>query len=176
MLSSENGDRRPSAMWFKTRKGRDYLVYDNKSHGAPHAMNGEPFWEVRKRFMEKYGVRYEGVDQPPPESPDAIREQARKNFGVAIGVLRGGPDCDREYRRVIELGLRSERWINLFGHHQPLDESGKAGSLDTVLEQVESTVLEQYQRGRKSGGTASERSSEDRDADQPESSRKPEAD
>jgi hypothetical protein len=92
---------------------------------------------------------------------------------AAIGVLRGGPDCDREYRRVIELGLRSERWINLFGHHQPLDESGKAGSLDTVLEQVESTVLEQYQRGRKSGGTASETGSEDRDADQPESSRKP---
>ena len=29
-----------------------------------------------------------------------------------IGVLRGGPDCDREFRRVLELGRRSERWIS----------------------------------------------------------------
>jgi hypothetical protein len=95
---------------------------------------------------------------------------------AAIGLLRGGPDCNREYRRVIKLGLRSERWINLFGHHRPLSKSGKAGSLDTVLEQVESTVLEQYQKGRKSGGAASEKSSDERDADQPEPSRKPGAD
>lgn len=92
---------------------------------------------------------------------------------AAIGLLRGGPDCDREYRRVIELGLRSERWINLFGHHRPPENTGKAGSLDTVLEQVESTVLEQYQRGRKSGGAAGEKGSDDPDAGQPESSRKP---
>ena len=92
---------------------------------------------------------------------------------AAIGLVRGGPDCDREYRRVIKLGLRSERWINLFGHHLPLGRSGKAGSFDTVLEQVETTVLEQYQKGRKSGGTASDKGSDDRDADQPESSGKP---
>jgi len=68
-----------------------------------------------------------------------------------LGLLRGGPDCDREFRRVIKLGRRSERWINLFGHHQPLSRSHPARSMDSIIEQVESTVLEQYHRGRKGG-------------------------
>lgn len=66
-----------------------------------------------------------------------------------LGLLRGGPDCDREFRRVIKLGRRSERWINLFGHHQPLSQSHPGGSMDSIIEQVESTVLEQYRHGKK---------------------------
>jgi hypothetical protein len=66
-----------------------------------------------------------------------------------FGLLRGGPDCDRELRRVVKLGRRSERWINLFGHQKPLGRSHPASSMDTIIEQVESTVLEQYRRGRK---------------------------
>ena len=76
-----------------------------------------------------------------------------------IGLIRGGPDCDREYRRVIKLGRRSERWINLFGHQRPLPRSGAAGSIDTILDQVESTVLEQYQKGKKPAGEKPEESS-----------------
>ena len=34
---SPNADMAPSATWVKTLKGRGYLVYNNKSHGAPHA-------------------------------------------------------------------------------------------------------------------------------------------
>jgi len=74
-------------------------------------------------------------------------------LAALVGLLRGGPDCDREYRRVLKLGLRSERWINLFGNQRPLGKSGPAGSLDTILEQVESTVLEQYQKSRNPAGT-----------------------
>lgn len=85
---------------------------------------------------------------------------------AAIGLLRGGPDCGREYRRVIKLGLRSERWINLFGHQRPLGKSAKTGSLDSVLEQVESTVLEQYQKGRHSGGATTDKGSDSPDAEQ----------
>ena len=81
-----------------------------------------------------------------------------------IGLFRGGSDCDREYRRVIKLGRRSERWINLFGNQRPLGRSGTTGSLDSILEQVESTVLEQYQKGRKPGGTPVDEDSDDRDA------------
>ena len=66
-----------------------------------------------------------------------------------IGLLRGGPDCDREFRRVLKLGRRSERWINLFGHQRPLGRSGTAGSLDSILDQVENTVLGQYEKSRK---------------------------
>lgn len=69
-----------------------------------------------------------------------------------IGLLRGGPDCDREFRRVLKLGRRSERWINLFGHQRPLGRSGATSSLDGILEQVESTVLEQYEKSRTPAG------------------------
>ena len=66
-----------------------------------------------------------------------------------IGILRGGDDCNREFRRVIKLGVRSERWINLFGHQPPLGKSHPAGSMDAILDQVESTVVRQYQKGAK---------------------------
>ena len=65
-----------------------------------------------------------------------------------IGLLRGGDDCDLEYQRVLKLGRRSERWINLFGHQRPLGFGNKAGSMDRVLEQVEAIVVEQYKKGK----------------------------
>ncbi len=84
----ENPGGVPSVGWFKTRKGRGYLKYDNKSHGSAHPMHSEPFWTLRKQFMEKYGVRYEGVDEPAPEDPAALREQATRNFRTAMSVMR----------------------------------------------------------------------------------------
>lgn len=64
-----------------------------------------------------------------------------------IGLLRGGTDCDREFRRVIKLGRRSERWINLFSHQRPLGGDPVTGSMDSILDQVETVVMEQYRRG-----------------------------
>lgn len=64
-----------------------------------------------------------------------------------IGVLRGGPDCNREFRRVLKLGRRSERWINLFGHQRPLGRYSATRSMDSLLDQVETVVMEQYKRG-----------------------------
>ena len=91
VLEAARGDnpaRVPSMAWFKTRKGRGYGKYDNKSHGTPHPINAPEFWTVRKQFMEKYGVDYEGVDEPAPADADARSAQARANFEVALGVLR----------------------------------------------------------------------------------------
>ncbi|HYY55621.1 MAG TPA: transketolase [Candidatus Dormibacteraeota bacterium] len=85
----ENAGKTPSMAWFKTRKGRGYGKYDYKSHGTPHPMNSEPFWTVRKQFMAKYGIEYEGVDQPPPKDAAEVRRQARRNLEIAAGVLRG---------------------------------------------------------------------------------------
>ena len=69
-------------------------------------------------------------------------------FAALIGLLRGGEDADREYRRVIKLGRRSERWINLFGCQRPLGKSNPIGSMDTVLGQMESAVMEHYKKER----------------------------
>jgi transketolase len=84
----ENPDRVPSMAWFKTRKGRGYGKYDNKSHGSPHAMNSPEFWAVRHGFMERHGVTYEGVDEPAPSDKEELAAQARRNLEIAIGVLR----------------------------------------------------------------------------------------
>jgi transketolase len=86
-----NPAKRPSMAWFRTRKGRGYGKYDNKSHGTPHPMNSEPFWAVRHEFMAKYGVAYQGVDQAAPSDAAAQQAQARANLAIAMGVLRDAP-------------------------------------------------------------------------------------
>ena len=71
-------------------------------------------------------------------------------IAALVGVLRGGDDPEREFRRVLKMGRRSERWINLFGHEKPLGRSVTTGSMDAILEQVESAVIEQYRKGKES--------------------------
>ncbi|HEX9137098.1 MAG TPA: transketolase, partial [Nitrospirota bacterium] len=56
----DNPKRVPTAIWMKTRKGRGYLLYDNKSHNSPHPLNSEIFWKTKKEFQNKYNVRFEG--------------------------------------------------------------------------------------------------------------------
>lgn len=87
----ENPDEVPSMAWFRTRKGRGYLKYDNKSHGSPHPRNGAEFWTLRRQFMERYGVAYEGVGEPAPLDPAALEAQAARNYQVALSVLRRDP-------------------------------------------------------------------------------------
>lgn len=85
-----------------------------------------------------------------------------------IGLLRGGEDCDREFERVVNLGRRSELWINLFGNHSPMESSHPAGSMDSILEQVESVVREQYRKGRSETDTrAAVRKALENDSEQP---------
>lgn len=64
-----------------------------------------------------------------------------------IGIMRGGDDAEREFHQVIKLGRRSERWINLFGHHRPFNREHPAGSLDALVDKVEDVVREQYRKG-----------------------------
>jgi transketolase len=100
----ENPKNVPAMGWFKTRKGRGYLKYDNKSHGAAHPMNSEPFWTLRKTFMEKYGVKYQGVDEGAPTDRAGIEEQARANLEIAMSVLRERTDvCDYLSDRLLEV-------------------------------------------------------------------------
>jgi transketolase len=99
-----DGDHQPAMAWFKTRKGRGYLKYDNKSHGAAHPIHSEPFWTLRKEFMEKYGVEYEGVDEPAPTDAEALRAQATRNFETALSVLYRDEDLVRYLSdRLLEL-------------------------------------------------------------------------
>ncbi|MGH3578294.1 MAG: hypothetical protein ACRDU0_12155, partial [Mycobacterium sp.] len=103
----------PSVAWFRTRKGRGYGKYDNKSHGSPHPMNSEPFWALRKAFMAKYGMSYSGVDEPAPADPGALHEQATENLRRAAGVLADDPVVvDAISDRLIELAAQVPEQID----------------------------------------------------------------
>jgi transketolase len=82
----------PSMAWFVTRKGRGYGKADAASHGSPWPMNAEQFWAVRKEFMARHGVTYEGVDTPAPADPEAVAAQAEANLRIAMSVLRRDDD------------------------------------------------------------------------------------
>ena len=95
MVHGEHPPGRPGVTFMRTRKGREYGVYDNKSHGTPHPMNSELFWETKRVFAEKYGVKWEGFGEPAPADKAALKAQAAANMNVALSVLR-------EKRKVLE--------------------------------------------------------------------------
>jgi transketolase len=86
MVGSDRRQNMPNAAWFKTRKGRGYGVYDNKSHGVPHAMNSEMFWQTKLEFVQKYGVSFVGYNQPAPATEAEQIEQTRKNLAAVMSV------------------------------------------------------------------------------------------
>ena len=88
----ENPEKAPTMVWGKTRKGRGYGKYDNKSHGTPWPINAPEFWAVRKTFMEKYGVEYRGVDAAAPASAEERTAQARANLDIAFSILKKRTD------------------------------------------------------------------------------------
>jgi transketolase len=85
---SENGQGAPSAAWFKTRKGRGYLKYDNASHGVPHPQNSPIFWETKREFAEKYGVKFVNFGGPAPKDPQKLHEEFAGNLRVIFSVLQ----------------------------------------------------------------------------------------
>ncbi|MCF7798111.1 MAG: transketolase [Lentisphaeria bacterium] len=86
MISTDNPDQRPNMAWFKTRKGREYEVYDNISHGLPHKFNSEPFWKTKKRFMDKYGVSFTGFGEAGPADEAARREQTADHLQKVLSL------------------------------------------------------------------------------------------
>ncbi|MDA1076719.1 MAG: hypothetical protein O3A63_18495 [Proteobacteria bacterium] len=52
---------------------------------------------------------------------DGLRDLALVPFSIGsvlIGLIAGGDDPGRYYRRVLRFGRRTEMWINLFGHRR----------------------------------------------------------
>ena len=88
MTMTENPDRTPGVTWLKTRKGREYLKYDNASHGSPHAMDSDIFWQTKRPFAEKYGVTFANFGGKAPADADAQRAEFEANLSVVIDVLR----------------------------------------------------------------------------------------
>jgi transketolase len=85
--TGDNPERRPSMAWFKTRKGRGYLKYDNAAHGVPHKLNSEIFWETKRAFAEKYGATFANFGGPAPSDPDDLSAEFKANLRAVIDVL-----------------------------------------------------------------------------------------
>ena len=70
-------------------------------------------------------------------------------IATIIGVLRGGDEPEREFNQVIDVGRKSEQWINLFGNHELPGgsedaEPSAATSIDALFTKVEETLKQQY--------------------------------
>ncbi len=87
MIEGENSEGVPSVLWFRSRKGRGYGVYDYESHGTPHARHSDLFWQTKKEFMDKYGVTFENYGKPAPEDPDEMWAEAWTNIRRALSVM-----------------------------------------------------------------------------------------
>lgn len=88
MFDAQSSGGAPSVLYFRTRKGRGYGVFDNKSHGAPHKLNSDAFWRTKEEFARRYGVRFANFGQPAPADPAALEAQAMQNLQAVADVLK----------------------------------------------------------------------------------------
>lgn len=88
VLSTRDADT-PACVWMRTRKGRGYLKYDNKSHGAPHKSNDENFWQLRREFGERHGITFADDGAEAPADRDSRVAQTSSWFAQLRDVMRG---------------------------------------------------------------------------------------
>ena len=58
-------------------------------------------------------------------------------LAAVIGLVLGGDRPDQYFRRVVRFGLRTEKWINLFGEH------GGPGTADHLVDPLRSRVIDE---------------------------------
>jgi transketolase len=104
-MLTPNPDQRPNITWFKTIKGRGYIVTGYKSHGAPHRLNSEPFWQLRHEFSDKYGTQWTGLDQAAPGDPGELRAQFEANLKAIADTISDDDELvDYLADRLVDLG------------------------------------------------------------------------
>ncbi len=104
MTRGEGTPMRPSMMFGKTTKGRGYHKFDAPSHGSPHKMNSDLFWQCRDDFSAIYGTEWVGKGEDAPKG-EALREQFAANMQVALDVLRKNDDLVQYLAdRLVEIG------------------------------------------------------------------------
>ena len=105
MVNEENPNQEPNVAWFKTRKGRGYLTYDYASHGTPHKLNSDKYWQLRNEFAAKYGARFVNVDGVAPGEEGSRQTEFEANLKAVIEVLhRDQALVDYLANRLVELG------------------------------------------------------------------------
>jgi len=105
-LLVENADPNvPKVMYSKTRKGRGYHVYDNKSHGAAHKRNSELFWKTKEDFATKYNLQFDGFGEVAADNWDGQLGQATSMFKTVFSVMLNNQGyVDYLANRLVDLG------------------------------------------------------------------------
>jgi len=119
--------KKPTAIYFKTRKGRGYLKFDNYSHGSPHSMNSKVFWDTKKGFAEKYNVDFINYYGDAPGNEDSIKREFHSNLESVIRVLTGDQELvDYLADRLVKIGgsvpLASKNFILTDGKKSPFSD------------------------------------------------------
>ena len=95
----------PKMIYAKSRKGRGYHIFDEKSHGVPHKRNSELFWKTKEDFSTKYDVSFDGFGESAAETREEQVEQTTTYFKTVLSVLRNNQALvDYLADRLVELG------------------------------------------------------------------------
>ncbi|MEQ8206011.1 MAG: hypothetical protein RIA65_07540 [Woeseia sp.] len=85
---------------------------------------------------------------------DGLRDFALVPLSLVAGVISlmsGRKEPGPEFYDLLRYGKRSERWINLFGAIDRLDEPKKTGEteadLDRMMDRIETFVVKEYRDG-----------------------------
>ena len=105
-LLVENADPNiPKVIFSKTRKGRGYHVYDNKSHGAAHSRNSELFWKTKEDFSNKYNIDFQGFGDTAANTWEGQVDQAKSMFETVFSVMRNNEKyVDYLSERLVSIG------------------------------------------------------------------------
>ena len=95
----------PKMIFAKSRKGRGYHKFDEKSHGAPHKRNSELFWKTKEDFASKYGVEFSNFGEEAASSRDEQVNQGASYLETVFSVLHNNQELvDYLADRLVELG------------------------------------------------------------------------
>ncbi|MEC9376729.1 MAG: transketolase, partial [Candidatus Neomarinimicrobiota bacterium] len=105
-LLIENADSKvPKVIYSKTRKGRGYHMYDNKSHGAAHKCNSELFWKTKEDFAKIYNVEFDGFGKSALATREGQLEQAESMFKTVFSIMEKNQEyVDYLANTLVELG------------------------------------------------------------------------
>jgi len=95
----------PKMVYAKSRKGRGYHIFDEKSHGVPHKRNSELFWKTKEDFAKKYGISFDKFGEAAAETREQQVQQATSYFNTVISVMQDNQELvDYLANRLIEIG------------------------------------------------------------------------
>ena len=115
----------PKMVYAKSRKGRGYHVFDEKSHGVPHKRNSELFWKTKTDFAKKYKIAFDNNGEIAGKNRDEQVSQATAYLNTVMSVMHNNQELvDYLADRLVEIGDSVPDSIEncLINSSNPLDD------------------------------------------------------